>query len=89
MAGLAAANYDPAHVDLPGELQLDRTPNPHVEFGTGIHFCLGFQLARLELKVALNALFERYPDLQRADEHVKWVNRTGLRALDSLGVHSN
>jgi len=45
MAGLAAANYDPAEFDEPDQLNLTRRPNPHMEFGTGIHFCLGFQLA--------------------------------------------
>ena len=48
MAMLAAANMDPAANGAPEKLDLARRPNHHVAFGTGIHFCLGYQLARLE-----------------------------------------
>jgi len=54
---LAAANMDPEANDNPEKLDLERWPYRHMAFGTGIHFCLGYQLARLEGKCALNALF--------------------------------
>src|SRR5215510_8569100 len=63
MAMLAAANMDPAANPNPERLDLKRRPNRHIAFGTGIHFCLGHQLARIEGKCALKALFGRWPKL--------------------------
>lgn len=65
VAMMSPANRDPAQ--FPGDpdvLALDREPRPHLAFGHGPHGCLGQQLARAELKVALPALFERFPDLR-------------------------
>src|SRR5262245_44604865 len=58
---LAAANMDPQANDHPEKLDLERRPNRHLSFGTGIHFCLGHQLARVEGSCALRALFARWP----------------------------
>ncbi|MBK9180032.1 MAG: cytochrome P450 [Acidimicrobiales bacterium] len=63
---ILAANRDPRVFDAPDELRLDRSPNPHLAFGHGVHFCLGASLARLELRVALPRLFAAFPDLQPA-----------------------
>ena len=68
MAMLAAANLDPAANEQPESLNLARRPNRHIAFGTGIHFCLGHQLARIEGRCALEALFKRWPDLTLAVE---------------------
>ena len=65
---LAAANLDPQANVHPEKLDLERKPNRHVAFGTGIHFCLGHQLARIEGACALKALFRRWPRLQLAVE---------------------
>jgi cytochrome P450 len=88
MALLAAANSDPAANECPERLELGRRPNRHVAFGTGIHFCLGHQLARIEAKCALQALFMRWPRLELAVEpsQVRWRQRPGLRAIASLPV---
>ncbi|ANY84627.1 hypothetical protein BB934_41375 (plasmid) [Microvirga ossetica] len=59
MAMLAAANFDPDANPHPERLDLARRPNRHLAFGTGIHFCLGQQLARIEARCALEALFKR------------------------------
>jgi cytochrome P450 PksS len=88
MAMLVAANLDPdanAHSD---ELDLARHPNRHLSFGTGIHFCLGHQLARLEAVCALQALFTRWPNLQLAvaASDLRWRRRPGLRSLERLPV---
>jgi len=88
MAMLAAANSDPAANAHPETLDLARKPNYHLSFGTGIHFCLGHQLARIEAKCALEALFKRWPRLELAvpAEDIRWRPRPGLRAIAALPV---
>ncbi|MGQ0623919.1 MAG: cytochrome P450 [Sporichthyaceae bacterium] len=82
----AAANRDPAVFSAPDELHLDRDPNRHLGFGWGMHFCLGSQLARLEARIVLPRLLERFPRLRLAcaREDLRYqptvVGRT-LRAL--------
>jgi cytochrome P450 len=88
MAMLAAANMDPEANQHPERLDLARKPNRHLSFGTGIHFCLGHQLARIEAKCALEALFKRWPRLGLAvkPESICWRKRPGLRAIEGLPV---
>jgi cytochrome P450 PksS len=88
MVMLASANMDPAANEHPERLDLARRPNRHIAFGAGIHFCLGHQLARIEGKCALKALFTRWPNLQLAVDpsRVRWRTRPGLRAIESLPV---
>jgi cytochrome P450 PksS len=90
VAMLAAANLDPAANIHAEKLDLERRPNRHVAFGTGIHFCLGHQLARLEGKCALEALYTRWPNLRLAvkPEQIRWRSRPGIRAIISLPVVS-
>jgi cytochrome P450 len=88
MAMLAAANMDPEANPHPEKLDLARKPNRHLSFGTGVHFCLGHQLARIEAKCALEALFTRYPQLGLAvpPDAIRWRPRPGLRAIARLPV---
>ncbi|RXT42208.1 cytochrome P450 [Bradyrhizobium betae] len=88
MVMLAAANMDPAVHEQPERLDLERKPNRHISFGTGIHFCLGHQLARIEGACALQALFARWPRLGLAVDpsQVHWRKRPGLRAIAKLPV---
>jgi len=90
VAMLAAANLDPAGNAHPEQLDLERRPNRHIAFGTGIHFCLGHQLARLEGKSALEALYTRWPRLRLAvkPEQIRWRSRPGIRAIVSMPVVS-
>jgi cytochrome P450 len=88
IAMLAAGNMDAAANVLPEKLDLQRWPNRHIAFGTGIHFCLGHQLVRLEGKCALQALYERWPKLRLAVEpgQIRWRSRPGIRAIIELPV---
>ncbi len=88
MAMLVAANMDPEANEAPERLDLSRKPNRHIAFGTGTHFCLGHQLARIEGKCAIYALFERWPRLALAVEpsQIRWRRRSGLRAIIKLPV---
>jgi hypothetical protein len=56
-----AANIDPTVWDQPEEFVLDRPSNPHFAFGLGVHRCLGSNLARLEMRVALEEFVRRFP----------------------------
>jgi cytochrome P450 len=57
---IAAANHDPAVFAEPQVLDLARDPNPHLGFGWGLHHCLGASLARMEARIALARLVERF-----------------------------
>ena len=88
MAMIVAANLDPAADENPERLDLERRPNRHLSFGTGIHFCLGHQLARIEAACALQALFTRWPKLELAvaPDQIRWLRRPGLRSIEKLPV---
>jgi cytochrome P450 len=88
MAMIVAANTDPQAIEHPETLDLERRPNRHMSFGTGIHFCLGHQLARIEAICALQALFTRWPGLRLAVDpaDIHWQRRPGLRAIVKLPV---
>src|SRR5262249_28456849 len=85
---LASANADPARFDRPEWMDIARAPNPHVAFGTGMHFCLGAQLARVEAQVVLEKLFTRFPNLSLAvpGSVLQYTGRLGIRALTALPV---
>ena len=62
-----SANFDEQVFGDPENFRIDRNPNSHMAFGFGTHFCLGNQLARLELNTMLRKLLQRLPDLRLAD----------------------
>lgn len=67
---LGSANRDEEIFDNPTSLDLTRSPNPHIGFGAGIHFCIGAPLARLEMSTALPMLIKAFPDLELSEEPV-------------------
>lgn len=84
---LAAANRDPARFPDPGRFDPARPPGPHLSFGAGIHFCVGAPLARLELGLALPALFSRWPKLALAAPP-RFADRYHFRGLEALRVRT-
>jgi len=88
LVSLPAANHDPGLVDEPGRLDITRAAPHHLAFGHGIHHCLGAPLARMELEIALPALFGRFPDLALAidPEDADYTSGTVVHGLKTLPV---
>ncbi|GBD13354.1 Biotin biosynthesis cytochrome P450 [bacterium HR24] len=86
LAVLGAANRDPRKFQNPDDLDITRTPNPHVAFGHGIHICLGAPLARLEAQEAFLALSQRFPNIRLADRPREYHRTIVARALKELWV---
>ena len=82
---LASANRDEQKFPSAAEFLPTRTPNPHVSFGAGIHFCIGAPLARLEMQTALRILFERLPNL-RLTTPARYRDTWHFHALESLPI---
>ena len=98
MALNGAANHDPAVFDRPEQLDIGRRDNNHVAFGRGIHFCLGAPLARLEGRIAIEVLLERYPSLRLLSDRPAYrkqhraarpgnTSGSGFLACDSVLIH--
>ena len=82
---LGAANRDPRRFDRPDAFEPDRADGAYVTLGGGIHYCVGAQLAKLELGIALGALFERLPTLV-LDGEPRWRDSYHFHGLESLPV---
>lgn len=83
-AWVGSANRDPDVFDAPDEFRSERSPNRHIAFGKGIHYCLGAPLARVEADVALEALFERFDVVEPTEATKKPVPSQILYGLESL-----
>jgi len=84
----AAANRDPAKFPDPERVDITRSPNAHIAFGKGVHACIGAQLARLEMRLALAAIVKRLPGLRFPDPTppLRWVPNMASRALEELHI---
>jgi cytochrome P450 len=85
-AMLGAANRDPAQFPKPDTLDIARHDGYHIAFGSGIHFCLGAPLARMESQIAVKSLICRCPRLRLLDEIPKWRQDITIHGLTSLAV---
>lgn len=85
---LLAANRDPDAFENPDTFDITRDPNHHIAFGHGIHFCLGAPLARMEGKIALPKLLERFPklELNTNPDALQWGPTIILHNLAKLPV---
>jgi cytochrome P450 len=84
----SSANRDETVFSRPDELDFTRDPNPHVAFGYGPHFCLGANLARMELQVALGTIFSRLPGVHIAvrEDSLTWHEGTVMRGLAAFPI---
>ncbi|MCA1559760.1 MAG: cytochrome P450 [Actinobacteria bacterium] len=76
---LASANRDESHFDAPHEFDIHRNTGRHLALGKGIHYCLGGALSRLETRIALSALFQRF-------ERIEVLREGGVEFHDSIGL---
>jgi cytochrome P450 len=80
-----AANRDPAKFAEPDTLDVTRDAHGHLAFGHGVHQCLGQQLARIEMRIALPALLRRFPSLRLAGE-VSFRDNMAIYGMFTLPV---
>jgi cytochrome P450 len=88
LVAIVSANADETRFPDPERLDLSRAENRHLAFGLGPHYCLGAPLARMEARIALHALIQRFPELRLAApaEQLHWRPGVSLRGLVSLPV---
>ncbi|WP_399931236.1 cytochrome P450 [Streptomyces kanamyceticus] len=85
MVWTAVASRDTRQFDAPHTFDIDRKANAHLAFGRGAHFCMGAPLARLEGRLALNILFDRYPGLRRdPDRDPVFMPGANVMGVESL-----
>lgn len=83
---LGACNRDTEVFPNPDTLDIRRSPNKHIAFSEGIHFCLGASLARLEGQIAISTLFKELPDIHLATEKLEFKHPFALRGLKEMPV---
>jgi pimeloyl-[acyl-carrier protein] synthase len=81
---IGSANHDPEHFAAPERFDIRRTPNDHLAFGAGIHFCLGAPLARAEARIVLETLLELAPDVRLDARGFTWQERVQFRGPGEL-----
>ena len=86
LAVIGAANRDEQRYDDPDRFDIHRDPQPHISFGFGPHLCLGLHLARTEMRVALEQLLARLPDIRLAGETDAHIEGIVFRSPTELPV---
>jgi cytochrome P450 len=83
---IGAANRDPKIFDNPEVLDITRTPNRHLTFGSGIHYCMGDWLARRQGQLGIMAILDRFKDLTYVEGTAAWNNILTFRSLKSMAI---
>jgi cytochrome P450 len=83
---LAAANRDPRVFEDAERFDIHRETRKHIAFGSGIHFCMGANLARLEARVAFEELLGRFPKYRVTAEALSYFNTPSIRGPKALPV---
>jgi cytochrome P450 len=84
LTSLGGANHDPSMFENPNDLQLNRAnANRHMAFASGIHYCLGASLAKLETQIAVGSLIKRFAHIE-IDGEPSWRDRLTIRGVNQL-----
>ena len=86
LLGFPAANRDPAFFDRADEVIIDRVENRHAAFGLGIHRCMGSNLARMEMTVAIGEFIKRFPKFELADPEAVTFSQGQVRGPRNLPI---
>ncbi|MET1414990.1 cytochrome P450 [Roseibium sp. HPY-6] len=81
-----SANRDPKQFPEADRFDIGRTPNWHIAFGRGAHFCLGNHLARLDMDIIFTTLLQRFAILELCDENVRYKRGLSVRGPESLQI---
>ncbi len=84
-----SANHDPEEFDDPETLRLNRIPNRHLGFGSGIHTCIGASLLREIATCFLVPFFRRYPQINIPDQEFAWTPGVAVRGFERLMINLN
>jgi cytochrome P450 PksS len=88
LVSIFGANHDPGVFQSPDDFDIHREGVNHLSFGYGMHLCLGISLARLEARVALRKLFERFDSMSLADRKPDWEYSPFFRGMNTLNLHT-
>lgn len=83
---IGSANHDPEHFQNPDTLDITRTNNKHLAFGSGIHHCLGSTLARAEGQIAISTLIQRFPNIKLKTNNLEHKHPFALHGVKSMPV---
>lgn len=86
LAFVASANHDENVYEQPHQFVIERTPQHHLTFGTGIHFCMGSQIARLQVRIALRQLSQHFSVWRRDESALEYFNSIFFRGLTNLVI---
>jgi cytochrome P450 len=82
---IGSANRDPEQFTDPDQLDFSRRTR-NLAFGSGIHYCLGLFLAKLEAQIAIKTLIQRLPDIHLSNDKLEWEKTASIRRLQNLNV---
>jgi len=85
---LASANRDDEYFPNANELDLTRSPNQHLGFGYGTHFCLGEWLGKLQTRIAIEKFVSKFPEPRVETQEISWVRNLAVRGMTSLIVNT-
>ena len=86
---LSSANHDPKHFSSPEQFDVTRSPNRHLSFGYGIHFCIGAQLARVEAEIAFSRLLPLLKVSRLVSDKLDWDDNFVLRGVKTLKIQKS